>query len=75
MKIWDTAGQERFMTLTKSFYKTAHALIIAYDPTDPKTFANVQHWLDSITEESKHNIPRILACTKSDLEDRKVPLE
>jgi len=41
MKIWDTAGQERFMNLTKSFYKTAHALIIAFDPTDRRTFGNV----------------------------------
>ena len=48
MKIWDTAGQERFMTLTKSFYRTAHALIIGYDCTDEKTFANVKMWLDSI---------------------------
>ena len=71
MKIWDTAGQERFMTLTKSFYRTAHALIIAYDCTDRKTFGNVKMWLESISDVVS-NIPRILACTKTDLNSERV---
>ena len=38
LQIWDTAGQERFRGITKSYYKGANAVIIAYDITNPKTF-------------------------------------
>ena len=34
VQIWDTAGQERFRTLTPSFYRGAHAVIVAYEITD-----------------------------------------
>ena len=31
MQIWDTAGQEQFASLTASFFRNAHAVILAYD--------------------------------------------
>ena len=32
---WDTAGQERFRTITASFYKGAHGVLLVYDIGDP----------------------------------------
>lgn len=31
---WDTAGQERFRTITSSYYRGAHGIIITYDITE-----------------------------------------
>ena len=33
LQIWDTAGHEKFRTITNSYYKGAHALILVFDIT------------------------------------------
>lgn len=36
------AGQERFKTITNSFYRGAHGVVIAYDVTDEHSFCKVR---------------------------------
>ena len=42
LQIWDTAGQERFRTITSSYYRGAHGIIVVYDTTDAETFEHVR---------------------------------
>ena len=48
LQIWDTAGQERFRTITSSYYRGAHGIIVVYDTTEAETFNNVKQWLHEI---------------------------
>jgi len=72
LQIWDTAGQERFRTITSSYYRGAHGIIIVYDVTDADTFANVKTWLGEIERYAVDGVKRLLVGNKSDLVDKKV---
>lgn len=41
LTIWDTAGQERFRTLTSSYYRGAHGVVLVYDVTSRPSFENL----------------------------------
>ncbi|KAI3323139.1 rab protein [Xylariaceae sp. AK1471] len=46
LNIFDTAGQERFRTLSTSYYRGAHGVILVYDITNKKSFASMEKWFD-----------------------------
>ncbi|KAM6933122.1 ras-related protein Rab-1B-like [Xenentodon cancila] len=72
LQIWDTAGQERFRTITSSYYRGAHGIIIVYDVTEQESFNNVKQWLDEIDRYACENVSRLLVGNKSDLVGKKV---
>ena len=76
LQIWDTAGQERFRTITTSYYKGAHAILVVYDITEKDTFEHVKNWMADIDKFGKEGVLRILVGNKCDLEHlRKVGKE
>lgn len=38
LQIWDTAGQESFQSITKIFYRGAHAVLLTYAVTSLSSF-------------------------------------
>ena len=67
LQIWDTAGQERFKTITTSYYKGAHAILVVFDITDRDSFDHVRNWMADIDKFAKEGVLRILVGNKCDL--------
>lgn len=72
LQIWDTAGQERFRTITSSYYRGAHGIIIVYDVTDRDSFTNVRTWMAEIQKYAIENVNKLLVGNKCDLTSRRL---
>lgn len=69
LQIWDTAGQERFRSITESFYRGCHGVLLVFDLTDRDTFEKVKAWIMSIHEKAGKNVVICLVGNKLDLKD------
>lgn len=67
----DTAGQERFRTITSTYYRGTHGVIIVYDVTNANTFKSIQRWLLEIDQYCS-SVSRILVGNKNEDESLKV---
>ena len=70
--IWDTAGEDRMKTMTYSYYRGCHVILVVYDVTEKKSFQNVTTWVECIDKFAKSNVLKILVGNKTDLEDKRV---
>jgi Ras-related protein Rab-1A len=70
LQLWDTAGQERFKTLTRSYYRGSHGIIIIFDITNRESFNNIRNWIYEINNYSE-NTCNILVGNKLDLIDKR----
>ena len=67
LQIWDTAGQERFQTITRSYYRNAHGIIIVYDISNKLSFDSVESWLLEINSLGNDHVCKFLVGNKADL--------
>ncbi|XP_065855187.1 ras-related protein RABC2a-like [Euphorbia lathyris] len=78
LTIWDTAGQERYRTLTSTYYRDAHGIILVYDVTQKQTFTNLANvWTKEVELYSTNkDCIKILVGNKVDREsERQVSTE
>lgn len=84
LQIWDTAGQERFRSISKLYYRGAHAAVLCYDITSARSFEDMGVWLRELRDKAAtpdaEDIILHIVGTKSDVvaEDpskREVPFE
>eukprot|EP00040_Diaphanoeca_grandis_P022497 m.120910 g.120910 ORF g.120910 m.120910 type:complete len:204 (-) comp28839_c2_seq1:163-774(-) len=73
LTIWDTAGQERFRTLTASYYRGAHGVIMVYDVSVRETFKDIAMWLSELDVYAPSDlIVKMLVGNKIDKPNREV---
>jgi Ras-related protein Rab-1A len=68
LQVWDTAGQERFRTITSTYYRGAHGIVVVYDSTNKASLDSVKNWMAEIDRFASPQCARILVATKCDLE-------
>jgi len=66
--LWDTAGQEEYDAITRTYYKSAGACILAFSTTDRASFDQVEEWYRKVNDECG-NIVMVLVQNKVDLLD------
>jgi len=72
LQIHDTAGQERFRTVTASFYRGAHGILLVFDITDKESFeGKVTEWLREVRNYTPDNTPVVLVGNKLDKADER----
>uniref|UniRef100_A0A0K0D3Y4 Ras-related protein Rab-30 n=1 Tax=Angiostrongylus cantonensis TaxID=6313 RepID=A0A0K0D3Y4_ANGCA len=75
LHIWDTAGQERFRSITRSYYRNAHAIVFVYDLTSPRSFQCIPEWIADVESLSNEESLKVLVANKLDkFCDRQVPM-
>jgi len=72
LQLWDTAGQERFRTITSSYYRRAHGIVVVFDLTDRRSFEHVRPWLHEIEKYAAGCLFRLIVGNKADLASQRV---
>ena len=66
-EVWDTAGQERFRTITSSFFRGAHIVMIVYDVSDRRSFVRLTNWIAEARRFAPPAAVRAVVGNKADL--------
>lgn len=70
LQIWDLGGQRGFQQIFGDYFAKTEGAVVVFDITNPKSFENVNKWIEMITIEKKQMIPTVLVGNKSDLRNR-----
>mmetsp|Transcript_25739 Transcript_25739/g.45214 ORF Transcript_25739/g.45214 Transcript_25739/m.45214 type:complete len:210 (+) Transcript_25739:590-1219(+) len=71
LQIWDTAGQERFRTITSTYYRGAHGIVVVYDVTDRESFESVRMWMGEIGRYASDGVNCMIIGNKNDMANKR----
>ncbi|XP_033744392.1 ras-related protein Rab-1B-like [Pecten maximus] len=71
LQIWDTSGQERFRSITTSYFRNAHGIMVVYDITNKESLEVAERWLNDVKRVCGDTPVNLLVGNKSDLSDRR----
>lgn len=75
LQVWDTAGQEKFRVITKTYYRNAAGIIIAYDVTNGESFVNTKRWIEEVKSNcGDDGVPIVLVGNKCDSPNKIISL-
>ena len=74
-QMWDTAGQEMYRNIIPIYFKGAVVAVLVFSLSDPKSFANLDSWLDQIAEHSSDDIIILVFGNKTDAQPLQVTEE
>jgi len=72
LQLWDTAGQDRFKTITHTYYRGTHGVMLVFDVTNRESFDHVLQWLEEFHQFGGQGIPMVLVGNKADLKEKVV---
>jgi Ras-related protein Rab-1A len=72
LQLWDTAGQERFHSITTSYFRGAHGVMLVFALDDIQTFKKVRYWIDIVQDQHNDVAYKILIGNKNDLKPHQV---
>jgi len=72
MQLWDTAGQDRFRSITTSYYRGAHAILIVCDVSSIDSFYNIPQWLTEVKRYASEDVQIMLVANKVDMVNARV---
>ena len=69
------AGQEKFRVITKTYYRNAAGILIAYDVTNGESFVNTKRWIEEVKNNcGDDGVPIVLVGNKCDSPNKVVSL-
>jgi Ras-related protein Rab-18 len=66
LNLLDTAGQERFRTLSNSYYRGAHGVILVYDISNRASFHAMDRWFEEAQSNAMPGAIMYLVGSKMD---------
>ncbi|KAL3892670.1 MAG: hypothetical protein SGPRY_014903, partial [Prymnesium sp.] len=66
LQIWDTAGQEQFHSLTSSYFRRAHAVLLVYDVNEEESFKSLLRWISEVDRLAPAEVCKMIVGAKCD---------
>ncbi len=67
LQLWNLASQHRFRTITNSYYRSAHIILVVFSFTDQTSFSEAKAFVSEIERYAPENVVKILVATDAEL--------